>query len=135
MRVSERTQLYPRMQRDDRSVVSIRNQRSGLVVADHVVLATGTLSRARGLLGRTGLPEGHGLWLEPCSSIHMFFMRFAIDVAFVDREDRVVAIAANVRPWRIAGGGWHARAALELSVGALAAADVRVGDRLTLEPA
>ncbi len=123
------------MPRDDRSVVSIRNPRSERIVAERVVLATGTLSRARGLLGRDALPAGHGLWLEPCSSIHMFFMRFAIDVAFVDREDRVVAIAPNVRPWRIAGGGWHARAALELPVGALAAADVRIGDRLTLEPA
>ena len=96
------------------------------------MLATGVRSRLRGLLGRSGLADGEGLWLEPCSSIHMFFMRFAIDVVFVDRTGTVVRCAENVAPWKIASGGRRARAALELPAGRVARSDTRVGDVLEI---
>ncbi len=106
----------------------------GRLVARAVRRADGPVARFFGLMGRTRLAEGEGLWLEPSSGIHMFFMRIPIDCAFVDRGGRVLRIAHRLRPWRV---GWWlivpgSRATLEVAAGALAASGVRVGDRLSL---
>ncbi|MBI3550848.1 MAG: DUF192 domain-containing protein [Elusimicrobia bacterium] len=58
-------------------------------------------SRLKGLLGRDGLPKEETLWLDPCSSIHTFFMKFPIDVIFLDEELKILHIAAAVKPWRL----------------------------------
>jgi uncharacterized membrane protein (UPF0127 family) len=81
------------------------------------------------LLGRDSLAAGSALILAPCSSIHTFFMRFPIDVAFVDREGVILRIAADLRPWRIALA-LRAFAVIEMPGGTFAAADTRVGDAL-----
>ena len=70
----------------------------------------------RGLLGRKELPSGEGILLKPSGSIHTFFMRFPIDVVFLDRELRVVAIAPDVPPWRMRGAR-GAKAVVELAAG------------------
>jgi uncharacterized protein len=90
-------------------------------------------SRTRGLLGRDGLAPGHGLILDPCRLIHTFFMRFAIDVVFVDRRQRVTRVARDVQPFRFAWGGWSARVTLELPAGTLARVPVAPGAQLRLE--
>ena len=106
------------------------NRRSGDVLGDRVARADTFLARTRGLLGRASLDAGEGLWIEPCSSIHMFGMRFAIDAVFVDRDLRVTKVIGALTPWRFAFGGRGARAVLELPVGG--AASTRVGDVLEL---
>ena len=58
-------------------------------------VARTSFTRMRGLLGRRGLAEGEGLLLQPAGSIHTFFMRFPIDVVFLDREQRVVRVVAE----------------------------------------
>jgi uncharacterized membrane protein (UPF0127 family) len=90
------------------------------------------LARMRGLLGRHGLAEGEGLLLEPAGSIHTFFMRFPIDVVFLDREQRVVRVVPNLRPWRTAGVR-KARAVLELAAGEAARVGMTPGSALRLE--
>lgn len=85
----------------------------------------------KGLLGRRELPRGEGIHLRPASSVHMFFMRFPIDVVFLDRELRVVAVRANLGPWRMAGKR-GAKSALELAAGEAQRRGVRVGDRVQL---
>jgi len=105
------------------------NARTESVVAEHVELADTRASRRRGLLGRTSLDASSALILIPCFSIHTAFMRFAIDVVFVDRHGVVVRVVGNVRPWRISVG-WRAHAAIELAAGTAASRDVRRGDRL-----
>ncbi len=87
--------------------------------------------RMRGLLGRSSLPPGEGIWFPRTSSIHMWFMRFPIDVVYVDREMRVKKTVASLKPWRFSGAR-GARSTLELPAEALAGLDVRVGDLLTL---
>ena len=72
----------------------------GAVVADHVEVAEGVFSRFMGLMFRDSLPAGHGLALRPCNSIHMFFMRFPLDVLFVDGDGRVLRVLDSIRPWR-----------------------------------
>jgi uncharacterized membrane protein (UPF0127 family) len=83
----------------------------------------------RGLLGRRELPSGEGILLKPASSIHMAFMRFAIDAVFLDRELRVVKVAADVKPWRAAAAR-GAKSVLEIPAGEAARRGLKVGDRL-----
>jgi uncharacterized membrane protein (UPF0127 family) len=127
--------MYPDDAKKDGQVVQVVNRRSGTMLGTRVVLAMGVRSRLQGLLGRKDLAPGEGLWLDPCASIHMFFMRFAIDVVFVDRFGAVVKPCGQVAPWRLANGGRHARAALELPAGTIDHSDTRVGDQLDLRPA
>ena len=71
-------------------------------------------ARVKGLIGRRGLPPGRGLLILRCNAIHTFFMRFAIDATFYDREDRVVKVVRNIRPWRpFVWGGFRAVKVLE----------------------
>ena len=71
-------------------------------------------ARARGLIGRKRLEPGTGMLIPRCNAIHTFFMRFTIDAAFLDREDRVVKVVRNIRPWRLfVWGGWRAVKVLE----------------------
>ena len=82
-------------------LVSLERQ-DGSLVCERCLLAETPLTRARGLLGRAGLERGEGILLRPASSIHMWFMRFAIDAAFLDPDGRVLRIAEHLRPWRLA---------------------------------
>jgi len=101
-------------------------------VAQSVDTATSMWQRFMGLMGRGELPAGHGLFIHPCSSIHMFFMRFAIDAAFVDRDLRVVRVYHSLRPWRITRVVRRAKGVFELPAGTLAGAGVQTGDTLEL---
>jgi uncharacterized membrane protein (UPF0127 family) len=93
---------------------------AGVVVAHHVEVADTILSRFRGLMFRDHLPEGHGLALRPCNSIHMFFMRFPLDVVFVDGDGRVVRVLDSIKPWRASTLVRGAKAAVELPAGTAA---------------
>jgi len=101
----------------------------GRIVCERCAVADGFASRLLGLQGRRELPRGQGLLLSPSSSVHTAFMRFAIDVVFLDRAMRVVGIARRVRPWRLAGRR-GARHALELPAGEAEARALRVGEGL-----
>jgi uncharacterized membrane protein (UPF0127 family) len=83
----------------------------------------------RGLLGRRRLDEDEGILIRPSSAVHTFFMRFAIDVVFLDCDFQVVHVASNVRPWRAV---WRrgTAAIVEVAAGACAARGIAVGDRL-----
>jgi uncharacterized membrane protein (UPF0127 family) len=84
----------------------------------------------RGLLGRSGLEPGEGMLFRPAGSIHMFFMRFAIDAVFCDRDLVVLDVVRELRPWRMASRR-GAKVVVELPVGGGDA--VRPGDRLVLD--
>ena len=86
----------------------------------------------RGLLGRDGLEPGTGMLIDAAPSVHMFFMRFPIDVVFLDRDRTVVGVMHRLAPWRVAGAR-HAVAALELPAGTAAEAGIQEGDVLVLE--
>jgi len=110
----------------------LMNARTGHVVADTAELAITSASRRRGLLGRDGLDPGAALIIAPCNSVHTFFMRFAIDVVYVDRAGRVRKIVRALRPWRISAA-MFAYAVIEFGAGSLDGRDVVRGDRLYLE--
>ena len=108
--------------------VALRRE-NGSIVCERCVLADTALARMRGLLGRRDLPSGEGILLKPASSVHMAFMRFPIDAVFLDRELRVVKVAADLKPWRAAGSR-GAKAVLEIPAGEAERRGLSVGDRL-----
>lgn len=106
----------------------------GSLVCERCLLAETPLTRARGLLGRARLERGEGILLRPASSIHMWFMRFAIDAVFLDREDRVLRVASHLRPWRLAGCK-GAKAVVELPAGECERVGLAPGDVVRVRPA
>ena len=110
------------------------NATRGAAVAARVALADDAASRSKGLLGRASLDEDEGLWIVPCPMIHTFFMKFPIDVLFLDRGLRVVRVLEKMRPWRLYPWVFSAHSVLELKGGVLKGA-VAVGDRLEMWPA
>ncbi|MDA0353472.1 MAG: DUF192 domain-containing protein [Chloroflexi bacterium] len=113
--------------------VGLRVARSGAVLGTAVECADSPWARMCGLLGRASLAEGGGMRFEPASSLHMMFMRFAIDLVYVDREERVVKLVSDFAPWRFSAAR-GARTAYELPAGVIAGCDIEVGDTLILEP-
>jgi len=115
------------------------NLTRGTVLGTSLGVAESFWGRFMGLMGRSSLPAGSGLWLRPGSSIHMLFMRFPIDAVFLAKPDadgsrRVVAVHGGLRPWT--GVVWWARGAdgcLELESGAAAASGTVAGDLVRLE--
>jgi uncharacterized protein len=103
----------------------------GTVVCERCKLADRPHTRLRGLLGRRELAAGEGLLLRPSPSIHTWFMRFRIDVVFLDRDLRVLDVLPDLGPWRVAGRR-GTRAVLELASGEAARRSVRPGDTLHL---
>jgi len=96
-----------------------------------VELADNFFGRLRGLMFRRQLPEGYGLLLAPCNSVHMLFMRFAIDVIYLDEDFRIKKIVRDLSPWlgmSICFGAWGA---LELPSGAAERLNLAVGQRFT----
>jgi len=89
--------------------------------------------RLRGLLGRKSLPEGEGLILVGEKSIHTLFMRFPIDVLYIDKDYRVIRVDENMVPFRLGPFVTQSAYVLEVPVGTIVATDTRVGDQLRFE--
>ena len=104
----------------------------GAVVCERCEIPESSFGRARGLLGRDGLEAGEGMLIDRAGSVHMFFMRFPIDVVFLDRDLKVVGVRHGLRPWQVAAAR-RAVAALELPAGAAAEAGIEEGDVLALQ--
>jgi uncharacterized membrane protein (UPF0127 family) len=110
--------------------VRIVNTTRGLELAANAQRADTFLTRLVGLLGRSSLKTGEALVIEPCSSVHTAFMRFTIDVVFIDKARHVVRVAPNMRPFRIGGLFSGARAVIELPKGTIEASGTARGDDL-----
>jgi uncharacterized membrane protein (UPF0127 family) len=119
------------MLRDAERQYALQNAASGLTVASEVELAVDSQSRRRGLLGRAKLDDGAALIIAPCSAIHTFSMRFAIDVVFVARDGRVLKTYSAVGPGRIAFS-IGAFAVIELPAAALTRSKAKPGDIVQL---
>jgi uncharacterized membrane protein (UPF0127 family) len=109
-------------------VVRIEN---GAVVCEQCVIADGMFTRMRGLLGRRSLSSDQGILLRPASSVHTAFMRFPIDVVFVDRDLVVLKVVPELPAWRAAACR-GAKATFELAAGEAGRRGVVPGTGLTL---
>lgn len=75
--------------------------KSGAVIIDSCMRTTNIFDRLRGLLFRPTPAPNAGLLIDPCNSVHTFFMSYAIDVIYLDRDFRIVKLIENLSPWRI----------------------------------
>jgi len=112
--------------------VRILNHTQNTVLADQAVIADTFSSRLRGLLGRTHLPDSEALIITRCNSIHMFFMRFPIDVVFIDKNDLVVGLLEKFPPNAISPIFWRSSTAIELPAGKIAISKTRLHDRVRI---
>ncbi|MGC9157640.1 MAG: DUF192 domain-containing protein [Terracidiphilus sp.] len=99
------------------------------VLAFRLEVAEGSAERSKGLLGREGLGAGEGLWLSPCEAVHTFWMRFPIDLVYLDRGKRVKKLRSAVPPWRLSAC-LAAHSVLELPPGTILDTQTQPGDTL-----
>jgi hypothetical protein len=112
----------------------VTNRARGTVLATRLEVADSGPKRNKGLLGRAGLAAGEGLWIVPCESVHTFFMRFAIDLVYLDRKNRIKKVRSAVGPWRLSAC-LSAHSVLELPGGTIRDTQTQAGDTLEFSPA
>ena len=114
------------------SKLRVTNQSRGQVLADRADVADTSAKRRTGLLKRTGLDPGEGLWIAPCEGVHTFGMKFPIDVVFLNRKKKILKIRPNMVRGRMSIS-LRAHSVLELPAGTLEATGTAKGDQLEFE--
>jgi uncharacterized protein len=109
----------------------VRNITRGTSIGDAIESAESSAQRRTGLLRHDKLDEGAGLWIVPCEAVHTFFMKFALDLIYLDRKHRVRGVVRNVRPWRLSAC-FTAHSVLELPTGTIDRTKTQKGDQLEL---
>ncbi|MFN7998027.1 MAG: DUF192 domain-containing protein [Bryobacteraceae bacterium] len=112
--------------------ILVRNQTRNTVLADSADVADTSAKRRVGLLKHTGLDAGQGLWIVPCESVHSFFMKFAIDLVYLDRKRKVRKVRHRMVPWRMSVC-LTAHSILELPAGTVKSTGTERGDQLQFE--
>jgi uncharacterized protein len=109
----------------------VRNLTRNSQVADKLEVAGSGSKRSKGLLGRKGLGKGEGMWIVPCEAVHTFFMKFPIDLIYLDRKHCVKKVRDSVPAWRISGC-LSAHSVLELPAGTIRDSHTQCGDVLEI---
>src|ERR1700733_7990363 len=122
----------PPEQTAPRGPLKVKNVTRGTRLATRLEAAHTGPARRKGLLGRDGLAAGEGLWIAPCESVHTFFMRFPIDLVYLDRERRIKKTRNAVGPWRLSAC-FSAHSILELPAGTIRETQTERGDSLEIE--
>ncbi len=110
----------------------VENTTRRTVPADKATRAASFPARARGLMLKPPLAQGEGLIIQPCNSIHMFFMRYPLDVIFTDRAGRVLFMYRGIAPWRVGRIVKGAHTAIELACGTIERTGTQLGDVVTV---
>ena len=100
------------------------------VIARSVYKASNLWEKTKGLLGQEDMPASQAFWLTSCASVHTFFMKFSIDVIFVDKNLKITSIAHSVPPFRIVSGTWKTSSTFELKANQLNSFNLKKGDEL-----
>lgn len=115
------------------NVLKITNLTKNTVLAQRCELANTPFKRMKGLLGRRRLEDGEGLIIQPCSSVHTFFMRFPIDVIFLDASNKIIGLYKEFPPFRLSRIFFAAQKAIELPAGVLGQTKTQEGEFLNIE--
>jgi uncharacterized protein len=102
-------------------------------IAFNVKIARNPWQRMKGLIGSSSFPQGEALVITRCQSIHMFFMKFPIDVIFCDRQDKVIGLCADIKPGGLSPVFFKASYAIELPSGSIAASKTQLGDQVQIQ--
>jgi uncharacterized protein len=113
-------------------VLRIRNRTRDTILATAAEVADTSEKRRTGLLKKQRLEPGEGLWISPCESVHTFFMKFAIDLVYLDKKKRVRKVRHSVVPWRLSAC-LSAHSVLELPAGTAAHSGTKPGDQLVFD--
>ena len=113
--------------------MKIINRTKNTVLAQNAVVADTVFSRLKGLLGRKDFIEGEALIIKPCNSIHTFFMRFPIDVLFIDKDSRIIKTISSLKPFRLTCIYFNAAFVIELPAGTLEFSSTQEKDILIFE--
>ena len=109
------------------------NQTQNTVLAENIFIADTTFKRIKGLLGKKEFLPGQALILEPCNAVHTFFMRFPIDLLFVDNNYRIIKAMPGLVPNRISRIYWESNRVIELPCGIIKLTKTHVKDQLQLD--
>jgi uncharacterized membrane protein (UPF0127 family) len=112
--------------------VLVRNQTRNTVLGEAVEVADTSEKRRVGLLKHARLDPGSGLWIVPCESVHTFFMKFPIDLVYLDKQRKVRKVRHAVPPWRLSAC-LAAHSILELPAGTVEKSGTLRGDELLIE--
>jgi uncharacterized membrane protein (UPF0127 family) len=115
---------------DRRTLVAVNVSKGDVVLAGRVEWAGTSAERKRGLLGRDSLDPQEGIYIVPCKMIHMFGMKFAIDVAFLDANGVVLRVHHGLKPNRLSRLVFRADGVLEIAAGRLMDTGTEVGDTI-----
>jgi uncharacterized protein len=121
----------PRRAERYKAPLRVLNLTRGTVLATRMEPAHTGATRRKGLLGREGLTQGEGLWIAPCESVHTFFMRFAIDLVYLDRNNQIKKVRSALGPWRMSAC-FSAHSVLELPAGTVRATRTEAGDAVEI---
>jgi uncharacterized protein len=113
------------------STLRVQNLTRGTSLGERISLAATSAERRTGLLKHPCLHADEGLWIVPCSGVHTFFMKFDIDLVYVDRKHRVRKVVSQVRPWRMSLCPL-AYSVVELPAGTIERSGTRTGDALAI---
>lgn len=113
--------------------MKIINKQKNTVLADDAVSADTLLKRMRGLLGYKEIKKGQALILNPCNSIHTFFMKFPIDVLFLNKSNQVIKIIHSMKSFRLSNIYFSSKLAVELPIGTIEASQTQKGDIICFE--
>jgi uncharacterized membrane protein (UPF0127 family) len=109
--------------------ITVVNRSKQTLVVKHLSIARSFFRRLKGLLGTTHLSQGEGLFIQPCNSVHSFFMCYPIDVLFLDSSSIVVKVVENMAAGRVAAAR-ASSSVLELPAGTVASTKTEIGDQL-----
>ena len=112
-------------------IYRVRNLTRGTSIGDAIACAESSSERRIGLLKHTRLDVGEGLWIVPCEAVHTFFMKFALDLIYLDRKKRVRGVRKAVGPWRFSMC-FAAHSVIELPVGTIDRTLTAKGDELEI---
>ena len=108
------------------------NASKAMVISSNLKEAVGFISRLVGLMGKGRLEKDEGLWMARCWAIHTFWMKFPLDVVFLDKDFIVKKTVTGLRPFRPVVSCRHAEGVLELPEGTIERARIQIGDRVEI---
>lgn len=111
--------------------VILKNITKKNIIAENGNITSNFYDRFKGLLGKKEIKNDEALIIKPCNSIHMFFMKFSIDVIFIDKNDRVCEMIKNIKPWKVSKIIKEAKYVIELKSGKIEEHNIEIGDLIS----